>query len=152
MANADQSSELPGWVQTVMEAYSNWDVDKVVACMTDDVIREVKPLGERVQGTEAVREMLRGNEGFSSDVRVEPGQLRVVTDEVWALEWTMSGTNDRGPSNRGIPKTGRPFRIQGVSIGRVRDGKIAEERVYFDAMDLRTQLGLMPETPAAASP
>jgi steroid delta-isomerase-like uncharacterized protein len=131
-----------------MDAYSTHDVDTIVACMTADVIREVKPLGIRVQGTDAVRELLRDWESFSSDVRVEPGELRVVSDEVWAAEWTMSGTNDRGPSKSlGLPKTGRPFRIQGASIGRVRDGKIAEERIYFNVMDLMTQLGLMPETP-----
>jgi steroid delta-isomerase-like uncharacterized protein len=135
-----------------MEAWLHHDVDKIVAFMTDDVIREVKPFGERAQGTEAVREMLRTSEGFSSDVRVEQGELKVISDEVWATEWTMSGTNDRGPSVHGLPKTGRPFRIEGVSIGRMRDGKIAEERIYFNTMDLMTQLGLMPEWPAAATP
>src|SRR5688572_16380110 len=29
----------------------------------------------------------------------------------------MSGTNDREDETRGLPNTGRPFRIQGLSIG-----------------------------------
>jgi steroid delta-isomerase-like uncharacterized protein len=151
MAIGTESSTIPDWAQSYMEAYLTHDVDKILACMTEDVIREVKPFGERAQGVDAVREMLQASEKFSSDVRVEQGDLHVVQDDVWAAEWTMSGTNDRGPSIHGLPKTGRPFRIQGVSIGRVRNGKIAEERIYFNAMDLMTQLGLMPETPAPAT-
>jgi steroid delta-isomerase-like uncharacterized protein len=46
-----------------------------------------------------------------------------------ALEWTMRGTHDRASPQ--LPATGKPFEVHGVSIGRLRDGKIAENRDYW---------------------
>ena len=44
----------------------------------------------------------------------------------------------------GIPPTGRVVDIDGVTLVRMSHGKIAEERDFFDNLDLMTQLGLMP--------
>jgi hypothetical protein len=62
----------------------------------------------------------------------------------------MWGTNDREDRTRGLPNTGRAFRIQGLSIGRLRNGKVAEEHLYWNMVDYLTQVGLMPEAPAPA--
>ncbi len=62
----------------------------------------------------------------------------------------MWGTNDREDKTRGLPNTGRAFRIQGLSIGRLRNGKVAEEHLYWNMVDYLTQVGLMPEAPVPA--
>ena len=45
-----------------------------------------------------------------------------------------------------MPATGRHVSIDGVTLVRMQDGKIAEERDFLDNLDLMTQLGLMPST------
>jgi predicted ester cyclase len=44
----------------------------------------------------------------------------------------------------GIPPTGKTVNIDGVTLVRMQNAKIAEERDFFDNLDFMTQLGLMP--------
>ena len=144
-------SGLPSWMQDYVDAWNSHDAAEVLACMTDDVVFDDKGLGERLEGTEEVRAMLDAlTETMSSDYRLDWGDLTISTDDLWAAEWTMWGTNDREDKRRGLPNTGRAFRIQGLSIGRLRNGKVAEEHLYWNMVDYLTQVGLMPEAPAPA--
>ena len=49
-----------------------------------------------------------------------------------------------------VAPTGKHMELHFCSLIKVRDGKIAEGRDYYDAMTVANQLGLMPE-PAATS-
>lgn len=44
----------------------------------------------------------------------------------------------------GIPATGRKVDIDGVTLVRMSNGKIAEERDFFDNLEFSQQLGLIP--------
>jgi len=44
----------------------------------------------------------------------------------------------------GIPATGKTVSLDGTTLVRMSNGKIAEERDFFDNLDFMTQLGLMP--------
>ncbi len=44
----------------------------------------------------------------------------------------------------GLPATGKTVSIDGVTLVRMENGKIAEERDFMDNLDFNTQLGLMP--------
>ena len=44
----------------------------------------------------------------------------------------------------GIPPTGKAVSLDGTTLVRMSNGKIAEERDFFDNMDFMTQLGLVP--------
>jgi hypothetical protein len=44
----------------------------------------------------------------------------------------------------GIPATGKTVSLDGTTLVRMSNGKIAEERDFFDNMDFMTQLGLVP--------
>lgn len=58
---------------------------------------------------------------------------------VWA-RWTMTGTN-AGPY-RGLPPTGRRFRLPGADLVRVEGDRVAEVRGFFDTAALPRQLGM----------
>ncbi len=152
MAAGTDTAGIPTWMRNYVEAWNSHDPAKVLACMTEDVLRDDKGLGERLEGADAVRQsIVDAAENFSSDYRIDLGELILATDEMYAAEWTMSGTNDREDKARGLPNTGRQFRIEGLSIGRLRDGKVAEERLYYNMADYLTQIGLMPQAPAPAT-
>ncbi len=96
MTSGTGRSGIPSWMLDYVDAWNSHDPAKVLACMTDDVVFDDKGLGERLQGTDAVRAMLVDlTETMSSDYRLDWGDLLVSTDDLWAGEWTMSGTNDR---------------------------------------------------------
>ena len=44
----------------------------------------------------------------------------------------------------GIPATGKTVSLDGTTLVRMQDGKIAEERDFFDNLDFMQQLGLIP--------
>lgn len=56
--------------------------------------------------------------------------------------WNFKGTHSA--LFFGIPATGKTVNIDGVTLVRMQDGKIAEERDFIDNLDFMTQLGLVP--------
>ncbi len=73
---------------------------------------------------------------------------RVVTDELIAEgdyvveRWTNSGTHSGAPFMNG-PASGKKFKVSGVSIYRIANGKIAEHWGEFDTASILQQIGLM---------
>jgi len=59
-----------------------------------------------------------------------------------AMRYTMEGTH-KGPL-MGILPTGKHFAISGVTMTRIKAGKVAEEWDFPDLLGLMTQLGLIP--------
>lgn len=86
-----------------------------------------------------------------TNFRIAFPDFKVTLDEVHFLNdrmfgrWSAEGTN-AGPGD--FPATGKKIKITGSSFVRFQKGKTIEEFVYFDVMDMMTQLGLI-ELPAA---
>lgn len=86
-----------------------------------------------------------------TDFRAAFPDFKVTFDEIHYLNdrmfgrWTAEGTN-AGPGD--FPPTGKKIKITGGVFERFSKGKAVEEFVYFDVMDMMTQLGLA-ELPAA---
>jgi steroid delta-isomerase-like uncharacterized protein len=57
--------------------------------------------------------------------------------------WNFAGTHTG--TFFGIPATGKKVSIDGVTLVRMSNGKIAEERDFFDNYDFMMQLGLLPK-------
>jgi steroid delta-isomerase-like uncharacterized protein len=57
-----------------------------------------------------------------------------------AVCFTAKGTHDG--ALRGVPATGKRYKLPAMTVWRSVDGKIAEEWVFFNELDLYRQLGL----------
>jgi steroid delta-isomerase-like uncharacterized protein len=75
------------------------------------------------------------------DAACTVGQLVAEGDLVTA-SWTCRGTNSG--TGHGLPATGKAIAISGITIFRVKDGKLAEEWGITDMWGLLKQLGLAP--------
>ena len=73
--------------------------------------------------------------------RVEFIQMIGEGDKV-AAHFSFSGTHKGAFLN--VPPTGKSFSVTGTGIFRVKDGKLVENRVVFDALALMQQLGVAP--------
>jgi hypothetical protein len=89
-------------------------------------------------------------------LRAFPDARQTILNEIAAGEWvvqefTMEGTHTGtlATPDGDISPTNRRGTARGVQIQRVAGGKIAEEHLYFDQVEILSQLGLLPE-PAAA--
>jgi len=137
------------WIDEYIAAWNRHDGEQVVSFMHDNVTFEDHALGEHFEGAAAVKEFVRQTEAsFSSDFRFET-TYAVTGESGYAFEWTMSGTNDRADTARGLPATGKTYAIRGVSVGRLVDGKISENRDYWNQAAYLMQVGLMPAPPTA---
>ncbi len=84
-----------------------------------------------------------------------PDARLIVGNELTAGNWVVQEfmferTHEGTLSTAGdIPATNRRLSGRGVQILRVEGDAIADTRLYFDQVQIMTQLGLMPE-PATA--
>ena len=64
---------------------------------------------------------------------------RLVHANQVSAEWVATGTHTGDLP--GMPATGRPFTLRGVTVSVRQDGKIVRESLYYDVNDLYRQIG-----------
>jgi steroid delta-isomerase-like uncharacterized protein len=84
----------------------------------------------------------RGQYDSSSDLTFRENWMIAEGDKV-AVCFTAKGTHD-GAFN-GVPATGKRYELSAMTVWRFVDGKIAEEWVFSNDLDLYRQLGLFKE-------
>jgi steroid delta-isomerase-like uncharacterized protein len=79
--------------------------------------------------------------GAFPDLRMTIDDMAADGDRV-VLRWTAHGTNTG--EMMGMPATGKPATVTGMSLNRLAAGKIAEGWGNFDALGMLQQLGVIP--------
>ena len=133
-----------------VEAFNAHDEARIRELNTDDVAFEA-PGDVQLEGNDASTGYAMGWLNAFPDARLKVSRTFVDGDTV-VQEFMFEGTHDdtlSGPAGD-IPATHRRLTGRGVQILRVEDGKVAEARLYYDQVQVMTQLGLMPE-PATAT-
>ena len=127
-------------------AWNRHDPLGVARHVADNGVIEDVTTGHVMRGPAEVAEFVSSVTASASDLHFEMCSL-LTTGDSYLCEWVMAGTND-GPLED-TPATGRRFSVRGVSVGRLdRDGRIVENRDYWNRATVLTQLGLLAgETP-----
>jgi steroid delta-isomerase-like uncharacterized protein len=129
-------------VDEFLEAWNQQDGARVAGLFTEDGVYADHALNETISGHDAIVSFVKDAFAqFSSDMTFEPG-FAVETPTAYAVEWTMKGTHDR--DGAGVPRTGKPYSIPGISIGEVRGGKIVRNTDYWSLATFLRQVGIMP--------
>ena len=124
------------------DAWNRHAADEIVGFLTHDCTYIDVALGESHTGPSEIRDFVAHVEqAFSSDYQFDSG-FGVLSETGYALEWVLRGTHDR--SSDQLAATGKPFAIRGVSVGEIRDDKIARNTDYWSLAELLMQVGLMP--------
>lgn len=93
------------------------------------------------EGPEVLQATWRALKQAFPDLRFELTDVLAEGDKVVAL-WELRGTHQG--LYFGIAPTGRSVRQSGISVYRVADGKLVEERTIFDGLGMLRQLGALP--------
>jgi len=137
-----RTSDAVAKVVADFEAAWNGDPAAAADLVTDDIEYLEVPSGRRSESPEAVVSWIEETQAWAPDFTIRTVDVTVCGDDV-TWEWVMEGTQTgEWPE---IGATNRPFSVPGVSVIRVRDGRIASCRDYWDMQDLMTQLGLSGE-------
>jgi predicted ester cyclase len=105
----------------------------------------------RIEGREAATQYAMAWLNAFPDARITVNNELVSGDWV-TQEFTFEGTHEGTLSSPGgdIPATHRRLNGHGVQVFKVHGDVVTDTRLYFDQVEVMTQLGLMPE-PAVAS-
>ena len=71
------------------------------------------------------------------DFHVETDSIAYTRDHAF-VKWTATGTNTGDGATKA---TGKPIKVEGMTLLTFRDGRIIEEDVFFDSAALSAQLG-----------
>ncbi|MBL0705935.1 flavin reductase [Sinomonas cellulolyticus] len=119
-------------------AWDEGDVDAFDAIVTDDYRRESTGTRKATGLAELKQEILDVRAAFP-DLETRIDKVIASGDDV-AVFWTSTGTFSN--PLRGVPPTGRRVVTHGSNALTLRDGRIASERVTWDAGELLAHLGV----------
>jgi steroid delta-isomerase-like uncharacterized protein len=132
-----------------IDAFNAHDQQGIRELNADDAVFEA-PGEVKVEGGDAATEYAMAWVRAFPDARITVHN-EVVADDWVVQEFTFTGTHQEtllSPTGE-IPATHRTLNGRGVQIFRVEGETVADTRLYFDQVQVMTQLGLMPE-PATA--
>ena len=124
----------------------NWqerNAEALAAGHTDDCTL-VSPIFRTVIGGRAIAVSYTTLFDIFPDWEYRGGDLLIDGDQV-AEPFTVTATHQG--EFMGLPGTGKRFTIEGVRLFRMRDGRIAHERRYYDFTGLLIQIGVLKGKP-----
>lgn len=121
------------------EGWSSHNMATVASVFTDDCIYEDVALGVVNHGKNELKAFGDGFIAGAPDVKVEVTS-RFSAGDMAAAEWEMSGTHNGDLP--GMPATGKPFSLRGVSVFEMRGDSISRCSDYWDLATFKRQLGL----------
>jgi predicted ester cyclase len=126
-------------------AFNDHDESRIRELNAENAVIEA-PGDVRVEGREAATQYAMAWLNAFPDARLTVKNELVSGD--WVVqEFTFEGTHEgtlSGPAGE-IPATHRSLNGRGVQIFRVEGDAVVDTRLYFDQVQILTQLGLMPE-------
>jgi steroid delta-isomerase-like uncharacterized protein len=125
----------------LLDVYEKGDMDAAYELVAEDHVFHVPAGADYKSGRDGVQRRAGMFRTAFPDLSFRIGETFAGQDLV-AMSWTFSGTH-RGQF-MGVGPTGKHVAIDGLSMARVRDGKIVETWGYWDTGQLYKQLGTHP--------
>ncbi len=125
-----------------LEARNTVNLDLLDDIIAEDVVVHDPNRPEDIVGLVALKEYYSNNHAILSDFHMTIDDM-IVKGNRTVIVWTLTGTNT-GPLHTpfgDIPATGNKIQFSGAAIDLIDEGKIVEEWVYFNVLELMLQLG-----------
>lgn len=122
------------------ECFSSGDMRMADELLDENYVYHGPTIMEEVRGREAFKQAAAAFRAALPDLRA------TVEDQIAEGDKVVSRFVSRGTHTNelmGAPATGRQITIRGTDISRIRDGKIVEAWVMWDALAMMHQLGLV---------
>jgi steroid delta-isomerase-like uncharacterized protein len=104
------------------------------------------PAAGDLQGPQGVKEFVTTYLAGFPDGKITVDEQLAEKDLV-ATRWTGRGTHQG--ELMGIPPTGKQVTVSGLTISRLKNGKVIEEWSNWDTLGMLQQLGVVPELAGA---
>jgi steroid delta-isomerase-like uncharacterized protein len=127
-------------VREHMESENTHNFDVTLDTFAGHPRYEIIPTGEVYDGTAEVDRYYQETRAAFPDQRNELIALHHADDAV-IVEFWLRGTHQG--EFRGVPPTGKSFECRMAAFFLFEEDRLVNERVYFDAATILTQLGLV---------
>jgi len=124
-------------------AWSEKDIDGLVALFTPDCVYEDMALGARHEGHEGLRAFATAVFETMPDFHLQ-FPVRLVTPERGASHWII--TAHWNGAFEGVDRTGHPITFTGLSSYAFRDGKIVTNIDCWDYCAMARAFGVTPQS------
>lgn len=129
-------------VEAYVAAWNAHDATKAASYFADDVTYYDASIGKPAQGMAEAKTVIDGFLAAVPDAAWTIKGAPVAEGDRVSFEWEFTGTNT-GHWYDGTKATGKKFAFTGASMFTVKNGKIAAQSDYYDALGFYKQLGLM---------
>lgn len=136
-----------------LEAWRARDADGFADCYAADAVISA-PGGAELRGPDGARAFMGMWAAAFPDNEISI-ETELIADSVVWQEGTFSGTHNGDlatPDGQVIPATGRSVKAAYADRFIVEGDRIVSDRLYFDRLELLTQLGVVPEPEVTAAP
>jgi steroid delta-isomerase-like uncharacterized protein len=139
----DEAADL---LNRFMETVTKTDTTLAQELLHPDCVFRYPLLPEPIKGIDGYKAFIKSVPNIFSEFTAVIEEVNVKGDKIWC-RYSMSGINS-GPLG-GIPATGKKFKITGMAITRLKEGKIIEDETYWNALSFYQQLGFSLSPPKA---
>lgn len=138
---AQAADDAKAIIDGYMAAWNAHDADKAGEFLAEDAEYYDVTVGSAQKGRAAARDnVIKVFVTAIPDLKWVMTGAPIVSADGIAFQWQFSGTNT-GAWGAETPATGKPVSFEGVSFVRIKDGKIAYQGDYYDALGFNKQLG-----------
>ena len=143
--------EAKAIVETYVKARNEVNLTLLDEIYAPDVVVHDCSYPEDIVSLEALKNQYTFSHTAFPDLKITLDEMMIAKGDRIVWLWTLSGTNTglfHTPLGD-LPPTGKEVRFSGVAIDRLVEGKIAEEWVFWNVLDILQQLGftITPPTP-----
>jgi len=134
--------EAKALLDSALEIWNNGNMALVEDVFATEVVAHTSTFPEDIVGLEGIKNWVKFARTAFPDMYMTFDEIIVKGDKIVA-RFTVTGTNT-GPMSMPIgdlPPTGKKVRFTGLGIDLVQDGKITEELVVYNVLDMMLQLG-----------
>lgn len=132
---AQLAAPIGRWI----EAFNTHDVAAIVALYTENAELFDSGMKRPRRGRAEIEGWFRTRFQTMPSIRYVPTSMVLLHEKQAAITWTTQG---KGPRFLGLAFLTRPFRVDGVSVFRLRDGLIEQQRGYYDHLAALEQVVL----------
>ena len=139
-------SEAKKVLEQAIDRWNKNDRDGWAALYADDVVYEA-PGGAHISGLEDLKTKYFDALATAAPDHSSRDVVLIAEGDYVVEQARYTGTHTgtlRNPDGAEVPATGKKLDFPFVGVFRVEDGKISSIRIYYDQIEVFTQLGLMP--------
>jgi predicted ester cyclase len=145
--------EAQALLDSALEIWNEGNMALIEDVFAPEIVARTSTFPDDIVGLEGIKGWVTFARTAYPDLHMTFDEVIVKGDKIVA-SFTFTGTNT-GPLSMPageLPPTGKKVRITGLGIDRVQNGKIVEELVVYNVLDMMLQLGFTLTPPQPSEP